>query len=318
MKHIKVNRLWPVIILIISYGYIFHQIMQFNWGKDTLTYLLNIKLLPLISLQIILLSINILSESYKWKLLISPVQNFSLKKSVQMVLAGFTSAIFTPGKLGEPIGRNLFLKQKQWITSAALNYFGGIIQNAVIFTIAFISSFVLYTRYNLLWSRKIIVYSCIILGILFLTTLIVMVFKTNIKSLLYKSKILEKMILIKKAVFSLSFQKIILILIFNIFRYFVFSSQLFIMFYYYNNEQINTDLIFLIPIYYMGITILPSFMLIDLGVRNSVALFLFTNSSLNAITTMLCVSTLWVINQGVPSLLGSYFFYRRSKHKAHI
>ncbi len=312
MKISKVSRLWPILILIGSYGYIFFKFNSYNWNTELKIHLSGTNILQLSIIQIILLFFNLSCEALKWRILISPIEKISYKKSFKMILAGYTSGIFTPGKLGEPIGRNLFIKQNRWIETAALNYYGGMIQNSIIFFVAFISSLIIYIYEDIPWIKTILQYSMFLIGIFIIAILLIYYNKYRLKHLFEHAKIRHKVIQIKKVMNLLTYQLTIRVILLNFLRYLFFCSQLIIMFYFLGPDQFKNEIILFTPIYYLGITMIPSFVLADLGIRNSVALFLFTYIHQNTYTIVVCVSLLWIINQCIPALTGSVFFLKKT------
>ncbi len=314
MENNKVSRLWPILIIVSSYGYIIYKINAYSFGKELTIHFSNLKIIQLSIIQVILLFMNLSFESLKWKALLSPIEKTSYLKSLKMVIAGYTSGIFTPGKFGEPIGRNLFVKEKKWLETASLNYFGGFIQNCIIFIVAFISSFLLYTYRQIPWLKTILLYSIFLISIIIISIFLTYLNKKRIKHLFSHYthlKIAQSIIQIKEVLELITSKIIIQVLLFNILRYLVFCCQLTIMFYYIDLQQFHSEIIRFIPIYYLGVTLIPSFVLADLGIRNSVALFIFTFVHQNTFSIMFCVSTLWIINQIIPAIIGSVFFLKK-------
>ncbi len=296
--------------MICSYVYIIYRILQtdfeftsFSISKNKLLYL------PIV---FFLGALNISTESLKWKVLLSSFQKVSFIQSLKMVFAGFSSGIFTPAKLGEPIGRIITLSKQYWSKATTLNYFGGFLQNIVIFVVG--TAFTLlatstkeFKHLSLLYySLSIIVFSSLILYILYVS-------RNKISKYITKYKVInilsEPILEIKK----IQLRKYILLLFLSISRYLIYCFQLIILIYIITDSQFQLNIIILIPIYFMCITIIPSFILADLGVRNSVALFLFSSHFGHESFIMLSVSSLWIINQAIPALFGTFFILKKGK-----
>lgn len=294
-KHTR--ELFLFILLIASTTFIVYKINQFNnWEALLIGYS---KSISLISLLLILLCVNIFFEAKKWQTLLSTIINIKLSSAIKMVLAGFTSGIFTPFRAGEPIGRVAFLEKKNWKYASILSYFGGALQNVIILSGGLI---------GLLYYPKLINLNSIIIAdkwlwsILGLTLIIIIITWQSryvTKRILQSAKLRSLAKLIKLKTVSQA-------ILYSIFRYFTFSLQLYISLYYLGGIPHNETNILLIFIYYLLVSIFPSHILIDVGIRGSVALFIFNGLGLSPASIFTSVFFVWLINQALPALVGAY------------
>jgi len=88
-------------------------------------------------------------------------------------------------------------------------------------------------------------------------------------------------------------------------RYVIFSFQLWIALFFF--DIVNTPLhIWLIPLYYLVITFIPTIALVDLGVRSSIGLIIFGIISNNTAGIIMSVFIVWFFNQVIPALTGIF------------
>jgi hypothetical protein len=78
-----------------------------------------------------------------------------------------------------------------------------------------------------------------------------------------------------------------------------------------------TQSMLIIPLIYLTLSVIPTNILTELGVRGSVSVYLFAlltkSQSLDAITALEIVSAstlIWIINIAVPSLIGVLIIFR--------
>jgi hypothetical protein len=100
-------------------------------------------------------------------------------------------------------------------------------------------------------------------------------------------------------------------------RYIVFSAQFYLLLVIFGAGVPASQAIILIPVIYLIMTIVPSIALADLGIRGSVALFMFGlyftrygEADGNTDIAILTATTLlWFINLIIPAILGTFFVF---------
>lgn len=298
MKWLKQGRqLVLFVLLIASTTFIIYKLYQFNhWDSLFIGYS---KSISLISILLFLLCFNIFFESKKWQILLSKIVRVDILTSVKMVLSGFTSGIFTPFRVGEPIGRLAYLENKHWKYAGMLSYFGGALQNIVILFGGLIGMLFypdLVDITNLIITNT---WLWVIFGITLIIGVVILGSKYIPRIILEPNKLKNIGAIISKETVLLAF-------FYSVLRYLTFSLQLYLCLHYLGGLSYNESYIFIIFIYYLLVSLFPSHLLVDVGIRGSVALFLFDGLGLNAMVVLASVFFVWLINQVLPSLIGAY------------
>ncbi len=301
-----------VLILICSYVYIFYRLLQIDLPTVLSEINIDSSFGILMFIQLLLVMLNVYAEALKWRVLLVPSYSVKIWLSVKMVLAGFSSGIFTPAKLGEPLGRILFLPKDIKARAALLNYFGGFVQTLVIFTFGFIFIWV----YGLLVNSQfqhLFTYGLLLMLIGGGCLLMFWWFRGYLKKIVqyfkWKNSVQEMLLSIKELPRVIVFKVVGL----SVLRYCIYAGQLIAFLFFFNLSSFSSSLFLLVPVYFLCISLVPSFLLADLGVRNSVALLLFVPVCFNEAGVMLAVSVLWIINQALPAMVGAYLVMRLSK-----
>ncbi len=299
-----------LLVVVFSYGYIAFRLS--NIKLDFSGIMLNNDTAIYILFVLILSYLNIFTEAYKWKVLMSSFYKIKIKQALKMIISGFSTGIFTPGKLGEPYGRIIFLPSQHKTKGTILNYLGGAFQNVIILILG-ITFLVFISLNNSL--RYIVIFQYLFLSTLLI--LITFILLYSIRNTLYiyllrynwTNNLLKSILTIKE----IKLKKYLIVFLLSLTRYLLYCSQLIILLYTFFEFKFQWSIILWVPIYFMCITLIPSFLLADLGVRNSVAIFLFAPFFSNEINVLLAVSVLWFVNQVIPALCGSAYIIQYSK-----
>ncbi len=303
------QRIIGILIIIFSYGYIAFRLSRINFNFSTIE--IDNSRLVLLLITVSLSFINIFIEALKWKTLLTPFYTVKLNHSIKMIFAGFSTGIFTPAKLGEPYGRIIFLPKQQWTIGTILNYLGGSFQNIIILLWGF--TFLIFISVsNDHQYINIIKYSSFI----FLSTLIVFIIlylkRNSIYVILSKFSWSKKILESISAVQQIPLKTYLLVFSLSATRYLIYCIQLILLLNIFSINSLSYSCILWIPIYFMFITAIPSFLLADLGIRNSVAIFLFAPFFINETNIMLSVSILWLVNHVLPAIIGSLYIAKNN------
>lgn len=275
-----------------------------NWDyfRD---YLKNhhLEAVAMIAIQLVLLTINLVLESQKWKILVSPIANISIAKSFSQILKGIQLGLITPARTGEPVGKAVFFRPAERTRVMMLSLAGSIIQNGVIFFAAvpaFLSidggshplnlSFEnYYSQFDSWWMAGIVV--AVLIAVLIVAGVnsgagrIIKIIRQHLKVLKHYQT-----------------NDLIQVTFITIARFLVFSFQLYLLLRFFGLNDIQNGL-FSVFMYYGALSFLPSAGAGDLGVRSTLALLFFGQSALTAPAIVMASLFLWFLNLGIPALI---------------
>ena len=292
-----------IIVSALALIYVIYKIIAFDeWSSFFHRINETIQLFILLCfIQLILSVLNIFLESRKWQLLASVLQSCSFFDSLRQVLWGLQMGMIIPGKVGEPIGKAALMKKGNRTQAFVLSVEGSVLQNIVIaiggFAAFIISGKSLIFKNNIpdsLYENTIF----ILIGIVLLLCAIYVFFRI-FKEATFVKRIISAIQIIKKTDIKLLLRLFVL----TTARYIVFSFQLWLTLNFFG-VMISPVHIALIPIYYFIITIIPSFALADLGIRSSVALFVFGIISNDVAAIVSSIFLVWTFNLALPALVG--------------
>ena len=296
-----------IIVSAAALSYVIYKIIAFDeWSSFFHRINENIQLFILLCfIQLILAVLNIFLESRKWQLLASVLQPCSFFDSLRQVLWGLQMGMITPGKVGEPIGKAALMKKGNRTQAFVLSVEGSVLQNIVIAIGGFVAfiisgeSFIFKNRITNSLYENTTYYGLLILTGIILLLCVIYVFFRIFKETTFVKRIISSIQIIKKTDIKLLSRLFIL----TTARYLVFSFQLWFTLNFLGVIS-SASHIALIPIYYFIITIIPSFALADLGIRSSVALFIFGIISSDVAAIVSSIFIVWIFNLAFPSLVG--------------
>lgn len=301
-----------ICIAIAAYIYIAWRLVSFeNWGAISSPFQFWHKKINLLFLLLITWLANLTSEVKKWQLLMRPYQALPFFSSVKQVLAGFVTAILSPGRVAEPGGRMLLLPLHLKEAALLTTSLGGFIQTIIITIAGLICLIYSHHEHHMFeqsqWSLIIYYF-----GLTILIVILLFVIRYYSSRLPYLKKLKGLVMQLKK----LNYRLTVRIVGWTILRYFIYQIQLYLWLIFFGYTLPFEQFICLSPIYFYIITIIPSFLLTDLGIRGTVSLFVFSPNQDYEPLLIASIFCLWLLNVALPVLLGSLILinHKRRMH----
>jgi len=263
-----------------------------------------------LAIVIFLMIINWSIEALKWKISIQKVQPVSFSRSFSAILSGVSFSVSTPNRIGEYLGRILYIEEGNRLRVISLTIVSSISQ--LIITLFAGSVGLFFIRKNIetgntmqgldsFWLQVlqygVIIVLLILTGIYFrLSLLINLVDKlrnNNRYSWLVSSlKDIDATLLLK-------------LLSLSAIRYVVFVVQYFLLFRLFEVNAGWWECFWAVSVIFLVLAIIPTFAIAELGLRGNVSLKLIGLFSTNSLGISLTTATIWIINLVLPAIAGS-------------
>ncbi len=314
-------------IIVMTFGFLYDQVFHSNDTQLVIDFFPAASQAPgfwlMLSLVVVLMLVNYLLESIKWKFFIAKLENVSLLNSYKAVLTGMSVSMFMPNRVGDYLGRVFILKKADRIQAILATIVGSMSQ--LIATIVFGSLAVVFTYPMVIDMdeklNKWMFAGLIVVVVVGLFTIIFAYLNFGAFSGIIKRISGRAYKKIKKytRVFSLyRSADMLVVLIISLLRYLLFSFQFVLLLWMFQVEINYPMAMVLIGIIYLGVTVIPTIALTEIGVRGSVSIFVFSYyyqniafSSTNSELGVASASTaLWFINLVVPAIAGAVFVYK--------
>jgi hypothetical protein len=276
-------------------------IFQFDFSLQNSLYLI---------FAVLLLLVNWGLETLKWQLLITQFEKIKFAEALKAVFSGVTLSIITPNQIGDFAGRVIHLKTLNKIKGSLVTVIGHTAQSLVtaifgmyaLLAFAAKADFYVYIYWKYIALAFLVIHAIVIFGFIRIDL---------IYSLLSRFRFfakIEQYVFVFKAYTKLQLAKVLLIsaLRYTVFLFqYVFLLQFFGVHIGFTNCFIGVVAVFCIQ------SVVPSFFLLDIGLRGASALFVFGELSNGNhaydLGILLSAYSLWVINMMMPALLGLVF-----------
>ena len=263
-----------------------------------------------LAIVIFLMVINWSIEALKWKISIQKVQPVSFSRSFRAILSGVSFSVSTPNRIGEYLGRILYIAEGNRLRVISLTIVSSMSQ--LIITLFAGSVGLFFIRKNIetgdttqgldsFWLQVlqygVIIVLLILTGIYFRLSLFInLVDKLRNNSryswLVSSLKDIDATLLLK-------------LLSLSAIRYIVFVVQYFLLF---RLFEVNTgwwECLWAVSVIFLVLAIIPTFAIAELGLRGNVSLKLIGLFSTNSLGISLTTATIWIINLVLPAIAGS-------------
>jgi len=283
-----------------------------------LKHQLNITSYLIISTVFLLQFLNWGLEAIKFQYIISKKNVINLKQSIIAVYTGNATGLFTPDRLGNFIGRFVYLNRINKKTVIAATMLGNLAQLISTISFAFIA-LILYVNLDLRIKLPYINPSVILT--LISTGLFILAYSfynpSKIITFFYKFRWIGK----HKDTFSFlsDFNKkeSTIILTLSLLRYCVFIIQFHLLLNAFGLQIELIETIVFSGLLYLFTTFIPSPLMGNLGTRELVALLLLSNYQRPEIA-LIASLIIWLINVIIPSLVGSFILLKMNPSKKQV
>ena len=300
--------------MVAAYGYLIYTFINFEHYEDFSSYfkhgLENIKYLLGC---LILIPLNWLLESAKWKEVLSKIQVLSLSQAIKSVLIGLTSGFFTPNRVGEPVGRAMLLADGNKTKGVICSLICTMAQSfATMFFACIAFVFVCEMVRDLGQVPEILLIKYLAIAGIVLLCLLYFTIPFWVGKLKLKS---EKLQDIARAISFISYGSLLKVSLYSMVRFAVYSFQYYLMLRFFAVDINLSVAMILIPINYLLVSIIPSVAFAEMGIRGSSAVMVMGGLVLNSLGVALAAVGVWFLNYVIPMLIGSLLLMRTKRNE---
>lgn len=280
-----------------DYQQAFHHLL-YNWSFPKIV---------LLSVIFLLMFFNWALEAKKWQILLRKVENLTWLASFSSVLTGLSVSILTPNRIGEYLGRIMFLKNTNKLKGISMTIVGSFAQLLVTGTFGIIglSYYLLYvdqSKFLFILFMSSIMVSLLLAYIIF-----------HLKALVHwteKFKFLKRIRVYIEIVKHYDKKTLWQLLAFASLRYVVYSLQFYILLCFTHDELLTWKALPAIFLNFWVIAIVPGFAIADVSIRGNTAITFLAFISINKVAILSASILLWFINLIIPALVGTFLIYK--------
>jgi hypothetical protein len=294
-----------IVLAIGTLGFIIYKLVYVYsigelWAKVQLNYTTETILALLFA--ILLMPVNWHFETSKWRIIIQKHEPVNRIQSYKSILTGITLGIITPNQVGDLVGKSLYLKNFSKVKGAVAIFLGEVAQTFATVIIGSYGCLMLYLHL-IPGSSSLPGLSFVALSIV--NVLLIVVF-LNIDQL-QKIKRWTKLSPYLNIATNYTKPELAQLLLYSGIRFIIFSFQYFLLLYFCGIQLTLPQWAMSIFSIYIIQSFVPSFILLQIGVRGALALYFIGMFSDNTVAILLSAYGLWIINMMLPGLIGLYF-----------
>lgn len=303
----------PLLFCLLAWS-IYHQIQrQPNWKDSFLQIIRAFDSTDIWKLAAVcfFMFLNWGLEARKWQLVINRIQPIKWIQALKAIFTGTTLAFFTPNRMGEYIGRVLYIEEGKRIKAVSLTIVCSMAQLLV--TIVLGIAGVVVLRQELLAregaSSSVIFWMNLVLYIAIPVAVILTLFYFKLSWVVRwveKIPFIEKFTNYIRVLDNFEASTLLSILSLSLLRYVVFVVQYYWLFDVFKVELNEWQVFWSVSVVFLVLAIVPSIALLtELGVRWQTSIEVIRLFSTNVVGILATSLAIWMINLVIPALVGS-------------
>lgn len=260
----------------------------------------------------LLMLVNWGLEGKKWHLLTSHVQQLSYTQALKSVISGISFTMLTPNRMGEFLGRVLYLSDGSRMRAATLTLLSSISQLVVTLLAGVVGLLLLkqavpeVTMEAGNWTGLLM--NALLYGSLFVMVMALLLF-FNIGWLvtaIEKIPQVAKYAWLIHTISEIRYTELMKLLALSIVRYTVFLCQYWLVFRFFEVDMSTMQIVICTAVMFLLLAIVPTIALAELGIRGQVSLFVFGLFSQFSLEILVATAVIWFINIILPAITGSF------------
>jgi uncharacterized membrane protein YbhN (UPF0104 family) len=300
----KIKKIVLWVVFISSLAYIVYELRSFsNIWKE-------IKKFPAQNLGTafffvsLLMLVNWLSEAKKWQYLVQKIiPDYTFRLSLQTILCGITLGLFTPNRVGEYGARLFYVENEHKADLLILAFIDRFAQLWVTVLFGVVFLFTYTTSFLQEYTNIVLILSIVLL--VFHISLVI--FRNKIISFIISRRLFRKYFSVP---LYLSSKDMSIVLGYASLRYSIFVVQYLIWGYYTDNfYDIEKGIVSINTMLFIK-SVVPSAGLSELGIRESVLIYLYKNYGMSAVTAFHSALVIYMVNLLIPAVIGLFFMPR--------
>ena len=259
-------------------------------------------------LMVVLLTmVNWGIEAKKWQLSVASIYPITFFKAFKAVLSGVAFSVTMPNRIGEYLGRVLYMPDGNRLKSISVTLVGSISQLYITILSGVLG--LVFLKQNLIQAGLVseIFYKVIIVGFISMwIVLTVVYFRISFIEKFFEKRIKDSRYLyLIESLRTFNVQLLLHILLLSFLRYLVFLVQYFLMFSLFNIDQSVVVVWSVVSVLFLVLAVVPTIALVEIGLRGEISLRLMGIFTTNSLGVSLTSVTIWFVNLVLPAVAGS-------------
>lgn len=258
-------------------------------------------------LVVLLMPLNWAIEALKWKHSIRHLQEISFINAFKAILAGVSFSVSTPNRIGEYLGRVLYMQEDKRVKAVSLTILGSLSQLLITLIMGFAGLCILKPAMQQRPEFAGIWFTVVFYGVL-AVLIFLLAFYFRISWLIRRIGYFSRAGVFRKWVDALEdcdTALLLRLLVLSLVRYAVFAIQYLLLFSLFRVDIGWADGWWGVSVSFLILAIIPTFAIAELAQRGYITQAIIGMFSSNLTGILLATASIWFINLVIPAIAGS-------------
>jgi uncharacterized membrane protein YbhN (UPF0104 family) len=230
-------------------------------------------------------------------------------QAFKAILSGVSFSVTTPNRVGEYVGRMLYMPEGSRLKSISVTLVGSLSQLLITFLSGIVGLILLKVKLVEQGILNEFIYR-IILAVLFITVFILSILYWRIsiiEAFVEKWFKNSRYLYLIQSLRSFNVQLLGKLLLLSFLRYLVFIVQYYLVFLVFDVDLPLVAVWSVVSVLFLSMAIIPTIALVEVGLRGEISLQLMALYTSNSLGVGLTSVTIWLINLVLPAVVGCIF-----------
>lgn len=305
--------LGPLLFVWLSYA-IYRQVMrqprlEESWWQIKAAFH-SAKIFYLVA-AVLLIPVNWGLEALKWQLSLRGVHRVSLMQAFKAVLSGVSFSVTMPNRVGEYLGRMMYLPEGSRLKTISVTLAGSLAQLLVTLVAGTLAAVIMKATLlahftDMRFAGQFIEYALILSVFL----LVLLYFNVRGGVRLFRRWLrTERYLYLVEALQHFDRAMLLRLLLLSFLRYLVFLFQYILILYLFDVNVGMVQITLVMALVFLVMAIVPSIALVEVWLRGETMIMLMGLYSANTLGIGFASVTVWFLNLVVPAILGSLLIF---------
>ena len=246
-------------------------------------------------------------EAIKWKIAVRPIQRVSFGKALRAILSGVSFSVSTPNRVGEYLGRVLYMDDGNRLKTISITIVGSISQ--LIITLLAGCAGLLVLRSSIESSQLIspMWMNVIIYGVaIVLCGMLLFYFRFSwLIRWVDRLPGSNRFAYLVRALEDFNINLLLRLLLLSAFRFIIFIVQYYLLFRLFGVAVSAENIFWAVSVSFLVMAVIPSIAILELVQRGKVMTTIMALFTTNELGVTLTAAGIWFINLIIPAIIGS-------------
>ena len=260
-----------------------------------------------LSAVVILMCINWGLEARKWQLSVRAIYPLRFLQAFKAILSGVSFSVTTPNRVGEYIGRMLYLPEGSRLKTISVTVVGSISQLIITVSVGVFGLMALEKPLmdNDFLNAVTINVLIVALATVAVVLLIVYLRIDWVEHLFERWLKNSRFLYLVQSLQTFNVQLLYQLLLLSFLRYLVFIAQYYLLFVLFDVPLSFLLISAVVSVLFLTMAVIPTIALVEIGLRGEIGLQLMGMFTANSLGVGLTLVSIWLINLVIPAILGS-------------